>query len=42
VITASQLYDTLLEVMDQVQRLDQKVSRLLPADAEVGRTEEAA
>jgi len=31
VITDTLIYDTLLEVMDQVEQLDRKVSRLLSA-----------
>jgi hypothetical protein len=42
-ITDRTIYDTLLEVMDQVQRLDRKVDRLLSAagieEAPAGLTE---
>jgi hypothetical protein len=43
VITDTLIYDTLMEVMDQVERLDKKVTRLLSAagieDAPAGLTE---
>jgi hypothetical protein len=43
VITGTLIYDTLMEVMDQVERLDKKITRLLSAagieDAPAGLTE---